>query len=65
MKTSVLFAILGLALLFCLSFGVELEETGRECGGLMTRCDGKTTFCCSGMNCSPTWKWCVYAPGRR
>nr|B1P1A4.1 RecName: Full=U1-theraphotoxin-Cg1a 2; Short=U1-TRTX-Cg1a; AltName: Full=Jingzhaotoxin-7.2; Short=JZTX-7.2; AltName: Full=Jingzhaotoxin-VII.2; Short=JZTX-VII.2; AltName: Full=Peptide F5-16.20; Flags: Precursor [Chilobrachys guangxiensis]ABY71654.1 cystine knot toxin [Chilobrachys guangxiensis] len=66
MKTSALFVIFGLVLLFCNSFAAELEMTGRGCGGLMAGCDGKSTFCCSGYNCSPTWKWCVYArPGRR
>nr|B1P1C7.1 RecName: Full=U9-theraphotoxin-Cg1a; Short=U9-TRTX-Cg1a; AltName: Full=Jingzhaotoxin-49; Short=JZTX-49; AltName: Full=Peptide F2-41.53; Flags: Precursor [Chilobrachys guangxiensis]ABY71677.1 cystine knot toxin [Chilobrachys guangxiensis] len=59
MKTLVLFIIFGLAALFLLSSANELEETERGCGLLMDACDGKSTFCCSGYNCSPTWKWCV------
>nr|B1P1D0.1 RecName: Full=U10-theraphotoxin-Cg1a 2; Short=U10-TRTX-Cg1a; AltName: Full=Jingzhaotoxin-13.2; Short=JZTX-13.2; AltName: Full=Peptide F5-18.88; Flags: Precursor [Chilobrachys guangxiensis]ABY71680.1 cystine knot toxin [Chilobrachys guangxiensis] len=66
MKTSVLFVIFGLALLLCLSFAAELEDTGRQCGEFMWKCGAGKPTCCSGYDCSPTWKWCVLkSPGRR
>uniref|UniRef100_A0A482ZGP8 U13-Theraphotoxin-Ct1c_1 n=1 Tax=Coremiocnemis tropix TaxID=1904443 RepID=A0A482ZGP8_CORTR len=38
MKTSILFVIFGLALLFALSAATEMEETDRECGYFWWKC---------------------------
>nr|P60980.2 RecName: Full=Kappa-theraphotoxin-Gr3a; Short=Kappa-TRTX-Gr3a; AltName: Full=Voltage sensor toxin 1; Short=VsTx1; Flags: Precursor [Grammostola rosea]BAN13490.1 VSTx1 [Grammostola rosea] len=60
MKTSVFVLVLGLVLLFAVSFATEMEESARECGKFMWKCKNSND-CCKDLVCSSRWKWCVLA----
>nr|B1P1B9.1 RecName: Full=U7-theraphotoxin-Cg1a; Short=U7-TRTX-Cg1a; AltName: Full=Jingzhaotoxin-2; Short=JZTX-2; AltName: Full=Peptide F2-32.19; Flags: Precursor [Chilobrachys guangxiensis]ABY71669.1 cystine knot toxin [Chilobrachys guangxiensis] len=63
MKTSILFVIFGLALLFALSVAIEMEEeeTDRGCGTMWSPCSTEKP-CCDNFSCQPAIKWCIWSP---
>uniref|UniRef100_A0A482ZD06 Delta-Theraphotoxin-Ct1a_1 n=1 Tax=Coremiocnemis tropix TaxID=1904443 RepID=A0A482ZD06_CORTR len=62
MKTSILFVIFGLALLFALSAATEMEETDRECGYFWWKCGEGKPPCCTGYSCKIGLYLCIWSP---
>nr|B1P1B8.1 RecName: Full=Delta-theraphotoxin-Cg1a 3; Short=Delta-TRTX-Cg1a; AltName: Full=Jingzhaotoxin-1.3; Short=JZTX-1.3; AltName: Full=Jingzhaotoxin-I.3; Short=JZTX-I.3; AltName: Full=Peptide F5-24.92; Flags: Precursor [Chilobrachys guangxiensis]ABY71668.1 cystine knot toxin [Chilobrachys guangxiensis] len=62
MKTSILFVIFSLALVFALSPATEIEETDRACGQFWWKCGEGKPPCCANFACKIGLYLCIWSP---